>query len=191
MTASDHQRFLAGDVTATEAVVRQAGRITMPLAIAVLGDRDAAADVAQDVALDVLRGLHRLSDPGRFDAWVRRIAVRHSIRAARRRRLLRGIEFPLEADVTDPETPATETVLLRAALRAALADLSVRQRAAVASAYIHGLSERPDRGSPRLPRWDGEFLAHAGPRPPPQAGTDSWQSKEALHEHSECICRPP
>ena len=141
MTASDHQRFLAGDVTATEAVVRQAGRITMPLAIAVLGDRDAAADVAQDVALDVLRGLHRLSDPGRFDAWVRRIAVRHSIRAAQRRRLLRGIEFPLEADVTDPETSGTETVLLRAALRAALADLSVRQRAAVALRYIHGLSD--------------------------------------------------
>ena len=72
---------------------------------------------------------------------MRRIAVRHSIRAARRRQLLRGIEFPLEADVTDPETPATETVLLRAALRAALADLSVRQRAAVALRYIHGLSD--------------------------------------------------
>lgn len=142
MTASQHQRFLAGDIAATEAVVRQAGRITMPLAIAVLGDRDAAADVAQDVALDVLRGVHRLSDPENFDAWVRRIAVRHSIRAARRRRLLRGIEFPLdEAEGTAWETPATDTVLLRAALRAALADLSVRQRAAVALRYIHGLSD--------------------------------------------------
>ena len=142
MTAAEHKRFLAGDTAAAEAVVRWVGRITMPVAIAVLGDRDAAADVAQDVALDVLRGLHRLSNPESFDAWVRRIAARHSIRAARRRRLLRGIEFPLhEAEGTAWETPATDTVLLRAALRTALADLSARQRAAVALRYVHGLSD--------------------------------------------------
>lgn len=142
MTAAEHQRFLAGDTAAAEAVVRRVGRITMPVAIAVLGDRDAAADIAQDVALDVLRGLHRLSSPESFDAWVRRIAVRHSVRAARRRRLLRGIEFPLdEAEGTASETSAIDTVLLRASLQAALAHLSARQRAAVALRYIHGLSD--------------------------------------------------
>lgn len=114
----------------------------MPVATAVVGDREAAADVAQDVALAVLRGLSRLSNPESFDAWVRRIAVRQSIRAARRRRLLHGIEFPLdEAQETAGETPATDMVLLRATLRAALADLSARQRAAVALRYIHGFSD--------------------------------------------------
>ena len=127
---------------AIEAVVRQAGRLTMPVAIAVLGDRDAAADVAQDVALDVLRGLPRLSSPASFDPWVHRIAVRHSLRAARRRRLRRVAEFPLdEAEVIAAGTPETDIVLLRDALRVALADLSPRQRAAVALRYIHGFSD--------------------------------------------------
>lgn len=142
MTASEHRRFLAGDLVAREAVVRQAGRITMPLAIAVLGDREAAADITQDVALAVLRGLHRLSKPESFDAWVRRIAVRHSIRATQRRRFLLRVELPLdEAEASVRETPGTDTVLLRAALREALADLSARQRAAIALRYIHGLSD--------------------------------------------------
>jgi RNA polymerase sigma factor (sigma-70 family) len=126
-----------------EAVVREAGRIALPVAMAVLGDREDAADVAQDVALDVLNGLRRLRNPESFDAWVRRIAVRRSIRTAQRRRLLRGAEFPLDdAEAADGrETPATDTVLLQASLRAALADLSPRQRAAVALRYIHGLSD--------------------------------------------------
>jgi len=126
-----------------EAVVRAAGRIALPVAMAVLGDREDAADVAQDVALDVLKGLRRLRNPEKFDAWVRRIAVRRSIRAAQRRRLLRGAEFPLDdAEAADGrETPATDSVLLQASLRAALADLSPRQRAAVALRYIHGLSD--------------------------------------------------
>jgi len=142
MTASEHRRFLAGDPAAREAVVRRAGRITMPLAIAVLGDREAASDITQDVALAVLRGLHRLSTPESFDAWVRRIAVRHSIRAARRRRFLVGVEYPLdEAETSVRETPGTDTVLLRATLREALADLSARQRAAIGLRYIHGLSD--------------------------------------------------
>jgi len=126
-----------------EAVVRKAGRIALPIALAVLGDREDAADVAQDVALDVLKGIGRLRSAESFDAWVRQIAVRRSIRAARRRRLLRGVEFPLdEAEAAGGrETPATEVVLLQASLRAALADLSPRQRAAIALRYIHGLSD--------------------------------------------------
>jgi RNA polymerase sigma factor (sigma-70 family) len=126
-----------------EEVVRKAGRIALPIALAVLGDREDAADVAQDVALDVLKGMGRLRSPESFDAWVRQIAVRRSIRAARRRRLLHGVEFPLdEAEATDGRgTPATEIVLLQASLRAALADLSPRQRAAIALRYIHGLSD--------------------------------------------------
>jgi RNA polymerase sigma-70 factor (ECF subfamily) len=110
--------------------------------MAVLGDREDAADVAQDVALDVLRGLRGLRNPESFDGWVRQITVRRSIRAARRRRLLRKVELPLaEAEGRDMVPTATDAVHLQAALRAALADLSARQRAAVALRYIHGLSD--------------------------------------------------
>jgi RNA polymerase sigma factor (sigma-70 family) len=108
--------------------------------MAVLGDRDAAADVGQDVALDVLRGLSRLREPASLEAWVRRIAVRHTLRGARRRTLLRGIEFPLEAVAERGVASDPDDVALRSELRSALADLSPRQRAALALRYVHGLS---------------------------------------------------
>lgn len=69
MTASEHKRFLAGEPAAAELVVRRVGRIALPVAIAIVGDRQAAADVAQDVAVDVLRGLGRVDNPDSFDAW--------------------------------------------------------------------------------------------------------------------------
>jgi RNA polymerase sigma factor (sigma-70 family) len=134
MTPAEHRLFLARDQEIAEVVVRRTGRIALPLATAVLGDRDAAADVAQDVALDVLRGLRKLREPERFNAWVRRIAVRHALRAARRRRL----ELPLDSV---PERGTAASAVLRAELREALAELSPRQRAALALRYVHGLSD--------------------------------------------------
>lgn len=143
MTTSEYRRFLSGDPAAAESIVRRAGRISLPVAMAVLGDREAASDVAQDVGLDVLRGLPGLRDPSTFDAWVRRIAARKSVRAARRRHLVRGVEFPLETIAERATGAASEAdgVVLRSALRVALADLSPRQRAALALRYVHGLSD--------------------------------------------------
>jgi hypothetical protein len=47
MTTSEYRRFLAGDEVIAEEVVRRTGRIALPFAVAVLGDRDAAGDVAR------------------------------------------------------------------------------------------------------------------------------------------------
>src|SRR5690349_379192 len=69
-----------------ERAARRALEIALRTATPVLGSRDEAADVAQDVALDVLASLDRLRDPEAFEAWARRIAVRHTIRAVERRR---------------------------------------------------------------------------------------------------------
>jgi RNA polymerase sigma factor (sigma-70 family) len=72
---------------------------------------------------------------------VRRIAVRRTLRAARRRRLLRGTEVPLDAVGERGIAAEADAVILRSALRAALAELSPRQRAALALRYVHGLSD--------------------------------------------------
>jgi RNA polymerase sigma-70 factor (ECF subfamily) len=82
-----------------EDAARRAMKIAMGIAMATLGNREDAADVAQDVAIDVLRSLGRLRDPAAFDAWVRKIAVRHVMRARRRRPALAVI--PGEGAVTD------------------------------------------------------------------------------------------
>jgi RNA polymerase sigma factor (sigma-70 family) len=111
----------------------------------VLGDRDLAGDVAQDVAVDALRGLAGLRELERFDAWVRRIAVRHTLRAANARRRRWHAEVPLAAlanEALAPEAPEpTEVLILRDALQRALPMLSPRQRLALALRYVHGLSD--------------------------------------------------
>ena len=167
------ERCLAGDRAAAEFVVRRAGRIALPLATAVLGSRDEAADVAQDVAVDVLRSLHGLRDPASFDAWVRRIAVRATLRASKERRRRGGAEVPLEhvefagADAAGDDA---EALALRDALRTALVDLSPRQRVALALRYVHGLS-------------DAEIAATIGCRPG-TAGALLSRGRELLRRHA-------
>ena len=164
------ERCLAGERAAAEVVVRRVGAIALPLATAVLGSRDEAADVAQDVAVDVLRSLHRLRDAASFDAWVRRIAVRTTLRAAKERRRRVGAEIPLEhGDLAAVPDDDAEAVALRDALRTALVELSPRQRVALALRYVHGLS-------------DAEIAATIGCRPG-TAGALLSRGRELLRRH--------
>lgn len=167
------ERSLAGDAAAAELVVRRVGRIALPLATAVLGSRDDAADVAQDVAVDVLRSLHRLRNADSFDGWVRRIAVRATLRAAKERRRRTGAEVALEqVDVVaaGAADDGAEALALRDALRTALVELSPRQRIALALRYVHGLS-------------DAEIAATIGCRPGTAAALLS-RGRELLRQHA-------
>jgi RNA polymerase sigma factor (sigma-70 family) len=130
---------LTEDRSELDALVRRVGRIALPIAVAVLGDRDTGADVAQDVAVEVLRGLPRLREPEKFDAWVRRIAVRHAMRAARRRS--RRAEVPLQ-EAVGSAAPADDVVVARDLVYSVLRGLPPRQRAALALKYVLGLSDR-------------------------------------------------
>jgi RNA polymerase sigma-70 factor (ECF subfamily) len=134
----------AGDEPAREALVRRALGLAMQTASAVTGRRDAAADVAQDVGVDVLRGLGRLRDPASFDAWVHRITARRAIRAARANRVLRRREPPLESLGTDHHLLSVEdspAASFDPALRRALLGLPPRQRLAVVLRYVHDMTE--------------------------------------------------
>jgi RNA polymerase sigma-70 factor (ECF subfamily) len=119
-----------------EDAARRAMKIAMGIAMATLGNRDDAADVAQDVALDVLRSLGRLRDPAAFDAWVRKIAVRHAVRARRRRPAVAA--HVAEDSVIDRDL----LIASRAALSRALAELPPRQAIALALRYVHDLTDR-------------------------------------------------
>ena len=134
----------SGDERAREALVRRALALSLRTAGATVGRRDAAADIAQDVGVDVLRGLGRLRDPASFDAWVHRITARRAIRAARASRLRLRREPPLESlgddhrllSVEDQPSPSFDP-----ALRRALLALPPRQRLAVVLRYVHDLTE--------------------------------------------------
>jgi len=125
----------------TEVLARRAGAIALPIAVAALRDRERAADVAQDVVVDVLRGLPRLRDPAAFDGWARRIAVRHVSRALRRRALRRAHEAALEEDVAAGGGDDHDATLLRMSVERALATLPARQRLAVILRYLHDLTD--------------------------------------------------
>lgn len=130
----------------TEQAARRALTIALRTASAILGNRDEASDVAQEVATDVVRSLERLRDPDAFDAWVYRITVRHTLRALRKRKA-RLIEVPLAlaAEVDDPAFADVDRDLVlaaRGALGQALATLPPRQRVALALRYVHGLTDR-------------------------------------------------
>ena len=143
----DHVRaFWCGDAAAAEWLARRSCRLALRTASAIMRDREQAADVAQDVAVDVLEFLPRLRDPNAFDAWVHRITVRRALRALRSRRGRERVEAPLE-EVADAQMAAGEpgdldmSVSARQALIRGLARLPAKQRLALALRYVHDLSD--------------------------------------------------
>ncbi len=128
-----------------EQAARRASTIALRTASAIMGDREQAGDVAQDVAVDVLRSLDKLRDPDGFDAWVYRITVRRTLRVLRKRRSgLVEVPLALALDVGDTahEIDRDLVIAARGALGQALMTLPPRQRVAIALRYVHDLTDR-------------------------------------------------
>jgi RNA polymerase sigma-70 factor (ECF subfamily) len=129
-----------------ERLARHALELALRTSAAILGSREEAGDVAQDVAVDVLRSHGDLRDPAAFDAWVHRITVRHAMRRLKRRRRTRRSETPLALlpEAEEPPSPGADrdlTLAAREALAAAMAGLPPKQRIALALRYVHDLSD--------------------------------------------------
>jgi RNA polymerase sigma factor (sigma-70 family) len=146
-TAAEVRSFRDGDSAAAEVLARRACRLALRTAAAILQGREEAADVAQDVAVEVLRSLGKLRDPEAFDAWVHRITVRHVLRSLRRRQSARKAETPLTLLSEADHPPASDgsdrdTVLAaRQMLFFALTRLPPKQRIALALRYVHDLPD--------------------------------------------------
>lgn len=145
--ADEVRRFRRGDGDAAEPLARRALRLSLRTASAFMRSREDAADVAQEVAVDVLRSLGKLRDPEAFDAWVHRITVRHAMRRLKRERSTRKIETPLalldEGGLSGaiPDSDLDSTLAARHALVEALSRLPARQRMALALRYVHDLPD--------------------------------------------------
>lgn len=118
--------------SAEERLVARALTIARQTALGVLGDRDAAADVAQDVALTALEQAGKLRDPQALDAWLHRVAVRRALRESRRTRRRR------DAELRAPRPAAPDSL---AGVLELLAGLPARQRAALTLRYVHDLPD--------------------------------------------------
>ena len=120
MTTIDHAGALAAsraDALSDEHVAGRALQVARRTALGVLGDAEAAADIAQDVAITAVRRAGSLRDPAALDGWLHRIAVRAALREARRA----GRRRAAERAGHDPPPPAASTTTSRGASRSSTA----------------------------------------------------------------------
>jgi RNA polymerase sigma-70 factor (ECF subfamily) len=147
LLADQVRRFRRGDGHATEPLARRALRMALRTASALMRSREDAADIAQEVAVDVLGSLGKLRDPEAFDAWVHRITVRHAMRRLKKERSTRAIEAPLallDEDglrVAPPNGDINSRLAARHALVGSLSRLPARQRLALVLRYVHDLPD--------------------------------------------------
>ena len=139
-------RAQAGDVPAFEQLSsRYADRLFL-LLLRLLGDRDEAEDVAQEVMLRAWRSITRFQGRSSYFTWLYRIAVNEASRALdRRARRPQGVPIGTQ-ELQRPASPAqdpaqqAENNELRLALARALAELPPALRTAIVLRDVEGLS---------------------------------------------------
>jgi RNA polymerase sigma-70 factor (ECF subfamily) len=145
------QRCAAGDEAAFAELVAEHQRMVVQLAINLLGDRDEALDLSQDVFLRVFRTIHRFRGQSALRTWIYRIAVnqaRNRHRFWRRRH--RADQVSLDAhvaihgDFLSGSDVGPDQMLLQkelaARLQHALEALPFDQRTVIVLREIDGLS---------------------------------------------------
>jgi RNA polymerase sigma-70 factor (ECF subfamily) len=135
---------LSGDASAFEQIVIRYESRVMTLAARLLGCRDDAPDVAQEVFLRAFKYLHRADPQKPLEPWLLRIAV-NVCRDAARRQLRRQNTF-VEAEGAEPidgsidPCAGLERQQERGILQRALGLLPEKERLAIVLRDIEGLS---------------------------------------------------
>jgi RNA polymerase sigma-70 factor (ECF subfamily) len=137
-------RHRYGDPTAFEEVYRRHADMVFGLALRLSGEREEAADLAQETFLRVYRHLGRFAGRSSLKTWIYRITV-NCCRSKLRRRSRRRLERPLDslAEVADSRSGPEERAVghdLGRRLAAALAQLPLIFREAVLLRDVQGLS---------------------------------------------------
>jgi RNA polymerase sigma-70 factor (ECF subfamily) len=118
------QRALAGDQAAMRALwTRHAPHIDVVVRRLVGGDPDLAADIAQEVWIQIFRALPSFRGDSQFGTWAHRIAVNRTLNALRRTRRVASLEVDVDDDTAAVE-PEGERALLAASIEEAAAKLS-------------------------------------------------------------------
>ena len=140
---------MRGDQWAFGRLVDVTSNVVMSIALAILRDAEASADVAQDVYLSVWRDLRKLRDPASFLPWLRQLTrnrAHHALRTLvrRDRRIVSGDSAdPLLAAASDPRPGAIEEIVVaeeRLALARAIDELPASVREVVVLYYREGRS---------------------------------------------------
>lgn len=138
------RRFRAGEAQAfTDLVLRHQQRV-YSLCLRVLGDADAAADVAQDTFLTVLRKLDGFRGDAAFTTWLHRVAVNacyDELRRKRRRPMLHTVaDDDLEHEPGPPTVDHADEVAGTRDAAAALATIPEEFRIALVLADVQDMA---------------------------------------------------
>ncbi len=147
------EALLAGDDDAIRAMYARFGRPVYTLGLRLLGTREAAEELTQDVFLTAWRKAARFdSARGRLSTWLMTIA--HNLAVDRLRRDT-GVSRPTLVLVDQvPDSPSTEeedALMERDAALRALASLTEAERRLLARAYFRGLTAREIAESDGIP----------------------------------------
>jgi RNA polymerase sigma-70 factor (ECF subfamily) len=118
------QRAIDGDEAAMRALwTRHAPHIDVVVRRLVGHDADLAADIAQEVWIQIFRALPGFRGDAQFGTWAHRIAVNRTLNALRRTRRLAALEVDVEDDSASVE-PEAERAMLAQSIEDAAARLS-------------------------------------------------------------------
>src|SRR3954471_24833839 len=123
------RRAIAGDEAALRSLwSRHAPHIDMVVRRLVGYDLDLAADIAQEVWIQIFRALPSYRGDSQFSTWAHRIAVNRTLNALRKTRRLANIETEVQEDSAAVE-PDTERSFVAQSIEDAAAKLSPGARA--------------------------------------------------------------
>src|SRR5919107_1491659 len=97
------RRAIAGDERALQALWRQHAPRIDAVVKRLAGDPDLAADIAQDVWIQIFRALKTYRGDAQFGTWAHRIAVNRTLNALRKVRRLAKVETDIEEDSASVE----------------------------------------------------------------------------------------
>lgn len=122
------QHALPGDTRAFEQLVAQYQRRVYAITYRLMGNRQDAEDLAQEVFLKIYRNIGSLDDPAMLTAWINRVTTNACLDAlTKQRRRPQTIpiapvdpEFDEEPHYADPHSPSPEEESLRREIRRCL-----------------------------------------------------------------------
>jgi RNA polymerase sigma-70 factor, ECF subfamily len=135
------QRAIGGDEAAMRALwSRHAPHIDVVVRRLVGGDHDLAADIAQEVWIQIFRALPTYRGDSQFGTWAHRIAVNRTLNALRQRRRLASLETNDVEEECVAVEPDAERNILAASIEAATAQLSPGARAVFVMHDVEGFT---------------------------------------------------
>ena len=117
------QRAIEGDERAMRALWSQHAPHIDAVVRRLVGDSESAADIAQEVWIQIFRALPTYRGDSQFGTWAHRIAVNRTLNALRKTKRTASVEVDVEDDTVSVE-PDAERGLLAASIEEAAAKLS-------------------------------------------------------------------